>query len=67
MALVEIYKQFRFDAAHYLPHAPEGHPNKRVHGHSFRAEITIRAQGRDAGAAVSALTELVQDGFGEDS
>lgn len=31
------------------------------------AEITIRAQGRDAGAAVSALTELVQDGFGEDS
>ena len=38
---MRIYKEFRFDAAHFLPHAPEGHPNRRIHGHSFRAVIWL--------------------------
>lgn len=42
MAIVEICKQFRFEAAHFLPHAPEGHPNRRMHGHSFRAEVWLK-------------------------
>lgn len=36
-----IYREFNFEAAHYLPSAAPGHPNSRVHGHSFRARITI--------------------------
>jgi 6-pyruvoyltetrahydropterin/6-carboxytetrahydropterin synthase len=38
---MKIYKEFRFEAAHFLPSAPPGHPNARVHGHSFRVRITI--------------------------
>jgi 6-pyruvoyltetrahydropterin/6-carboxytetrahydropterin synthase len=38
---MRIYKEFRFDAAHFLPNAPEGHPNRRVHGHSFRVVVWL--------------------------
>lgn len=38
---VEIVKEFRFDAAHFLPTAPEGHPYRRLHGHSFRVEVAV--------------------------
>ena len=37
----EISKEFRFEAAHRLPHVPEGHKCGRIHGHSFRARFTI--------------------------
>jgi len=36
-----IYKEFYFEAAHVLPSAPPGHPNARVHGHSFRVRVTV--------------------------
>tara|TARA_R110000868_G_scaffold120541_1_gene320127 strand:+ start:974 stop:1342 length:369 start_codon:yes stop_codon:yes gene_type:complete len=38
---MRIYKEFTFDAAHFLPGAPEGHRNRRVHGHSFKAVIWL--------------------------
>ena len=38
---MRIYKEFFFEAAHFLPSAPPGHPNSRVHGHSFRVRITV--------------------------
>lgn len=38
---MRITKQFSFDAAHYLPHMPEGHPNRRLHGHSFRVIVAL--------------------------
>ncbi|MEM7398702.1 MAG: 6-carboxytetrahydropterin synthase [Pseudomonadota bacterium] len=41
---MRIYKEFTFEAAHFLPSAPPGHPNARVHGHSFRARITVDGQ-----------------------
>jgi 6-pyruvoyltetrahydropterin/6-carboxytetrahydropterin synthase len=37
----EIVKEFGFDAAHFLPRAPEGHPYRRLHGHSFTVEVAI--------------------------
>jgi 6-pyruvoyltetrahydropterin/6-carboxytetrahydropterin synthase len=37
----EITKEFRFDAAHCLPALPAGHPYTRLHGHSFRAALTL--------------------------
>ena len=54
MHTVELYKEFRFDAAHFLPHAPDGHPNKRMHGHSFRVSVFMRG-------APNAETGLLQD------
>ena len=38
---MQIYKEFTFEAAHHLPQAPQGHPNARVHGHSFRVRVTL--------------------------
>jgi len=38
---MRIYKEFFFEAAHFLPSAPPGHPNSRVHGHSFRVRVTV--------------------------
>jgi 6-pyruvoyltetrahydropterin/6-carboxytetrahydropterin synthase len=38
---VEIVKEFTFDAAHFLPTAAEGHPYRRMHGHSFAAEVAL--------------------------
>ena len=40
--VVELVKDFRFEAAHYLPNVPEGHKCRRMHGHSFRGEIAVR-------------------------
>lgn len=41
---MRIYREFLFEAAHFLPSAPPGHPNSRVHGHSFRARIWIEGE-----------------------
>lgn len=38
---MRIYKEFTFEGAHFLPSAPEGHPNRRIHGHSFRVRVTV--------------------------
>jgi 6-pyruvoyltetrahydropterin/6-carboxytetrahydropterin synthase len=37
---MRIYKDFRFEAAHYLP-GETASVNSRIHGHSFRARVTI--------------------------
>ena len=39
--MISITKEFRFDAAHFLPTAPKGHPNSRMHGHSFAVALTL--------------------------
>jgi 6-pyruvoyltetrahydropterin/6-carboxytetrahydropterin synthase len=41
---MRIYKEFGFEAAHFLPSAPAGHPNSRVHGHSFRVRVTLEGE-----------------------
>lgn len=38
---VRLVKELRFEAAHRLPHVPEGHKCARLHGHSFKIEITV--------------------------
>ena len=39
-----IYREFHFEAAHFLPSAPAGHPNSRIHGHSFRVRVSIEGE-----------------------
>jgi 6-pyruvoyltetrahydropterin/6-carboxytetrahydropterin synthase len=41
--MIEITQQFSFDAAHYLDAAPSLN-NRRLHGHSFYAEVTLRGE-----------------------
>ena len=38
----ELTKSFRFEAAHSLPGTTLGEASDEIHGHSFRAEVTIR-------------------------
>jgi 6-pyruvoyltetrahydropterin/6-carboxytetrahydropterin synthase len=40
--IVELVKDFRFEAAHFLPHVAEGHKCRRIHGHSFRGSVSVR-------------------------
>ena len=44
--MYELSKQFRFDSAHTLerdaPSEAQKQASRRVHGHSFRAEVTLR-------------------------
>ncbi|MGH9456161.1 MAG: 6-carboxytetrahydropterin synthase QueD [Thermoanaerobaculia bacterium] len=40
--VVELAKDFRFEAAHYLPNLPPEHKCCRMHGHSFRGQIVVR-------------------------
>jgi len=41
---MRIYKEFTFDAAHFLPTAAQGHPNSRMHGHSFRVIVWLEGE-----------------------
>jgi 6-pyruvoyltetrahydropterin/6-carboxytetrahydropterin synthase len=39
---MDVFREFTFEAAHRLPHVPEGHKCARLHGHSFRVEVRVR-------------------------
>ena len=38
---MEIFREFTFEAAHRLPHVPEGHKCARLHGHSYRVAVHL--------------------------
>ena len=39
--MTEIFREFTFEAAHRLPHVPEGHKCSRLHGHSYRVAVHV--------------------------
>ncbi|MBQ0777164.1 6-carboxytetrahydropterin synthase QueD [Halopseudomonas pelagia] len=41
---MEIFKEFTFEAAHLLPHVPQGHKCGRLHGHSFMVAVHISGE-----------------------
>jgi 6-pyruvoyltetrahydropterin/6-carboxytetrahydropterin synthase len=41
---VNTYREFTFEAAHRLPHVPEGHKCARLHGHSYRLEVHVQGE-----------------------
>lgn len=41
---MELRKTFQFEAAHRLPHLPEGHKCARLHGHSFQVEVVVTGE-----------------------
>jgi len=39
--ILTVGKEFHFEAAHSLPHLPEGHKCRNLHGHSYRFRVEI--------------------------
>jgi 6-pyruvoyltetrahydropterin/6-carboxytetrahydropterin synthase len=39
--IVELRKEYRFEAAHRLPNVPPGHKCARVHGHSYKVDLFV--------------------------
>jgi 6-pyruvoyltetrahydropterin/6-carboxytetrahydropterin synthase len=42
--MYELSKEFRFDAAHTLKRSVDTEPSRRIHGHSYRAEVVLRGE-----------------------
>ena len=40
--MFELSKEFRFDCAHTLERVVDAEPSRRIHGHSYRAEVALR-------------------------
>ncbi len=61
--MIELTQEFGFDAAHYLGEGAEH--NRRLHGHSFYVEVTLKGEPnaktgwlRDLGEVKSALEAI---------
>lgn len=39
---MEVFKEFKFEAAHLLPNVAPDHKCRRLHGHSFRVGIHVK-------------------------
>lgn len=50
--IATVSKEFRFEAAHSLPHLPEGHKCRNVHGHSYRFAVEIEGRVDDRGFVI---------------
>ena len=56
--IFEVTKAATFDAAHHFPMGPENSPHRRVHGHSFQVEASVRGQRSGDMGFVVDLTHL---------
>lgn len=41
---MDIFKEFTFDSAHYLPFVSEDHKCRRMHGHTYRVRLYVSGQ-----------------------
>ena len=64
--MIELTQEFGFDAAHYLGEGAE--QNRRLHGHSFYVEVTLKGEPnartgwlRDLGEVKAALEAIRAD------
>jgi 6-pyruvoyltetrahydropterin/6-carboxytetrahydropterin synthase len=42
--MIEVSKDFEFEAAHSLPHLPHTHKCHRLHGHSYKLRVTCAGE-----------------------
>ena len=52
-----IGRTYRFESAHHLPHLPDGHKCKNLHGHNYRVEI-VKQGTPDARGFVEDFAEI---------
>lgn len=44
MMRCSLTRDYRFEAAHFLPRVPETHKCRRMHGHSYQVRVTIEEE-----------------------
>ena len=44
---MKIFKRFTFDSAHFLPHVPDGHKCKEIHGHTYSLTVYLEGELED--------------------
>ena len=54
--MIELTQEFGFDAAHYL--GVGGAENRRIHGHSFYVDVTLRGEPKAATGVLRDLGEV---------
>jgi len=42
--MMEIFKEFTFDSAHWLPYVPEDHKCRHLHGHTYIVKLYLRGE-----------------------
>ncbi len=42
--MLEVTIQDHLEVAHFMKDFPEGHPNRRMHGHSYILKVTLRSE-----------------------
>lgn len=52
MVSVQIFCEFSFNSAHWLPLVPEGHKCRHMHGHTYRVRVTVGGEVRPDGMIV---------------
>lgn len=55
-----LSKTFRFEAAHRLPHVPEGHKCGRLHGHSYQIDVIVKGDVNPATGMVIDFAEITK-------
>ena len=55
---MDVFRVFQIEAAHRLPHVPEGHKCARIHGHSFRIEVHASGEPGETSGWVMDFAEL---------
>jgi 6-pyruvoyltetrahydropterin/6-carboxytetrahydropterin synthase len=59
--MFEVSQRFFFDAAHSLQRDIEAEPSRRIHGHTYDAEVAIRGEPHPATGMVADLGHLRRD------
>lgn len=55
---MDIFTRFRFEAAHHLPHTPEGHKCRKLHGHSYQVSVVVSGEVREPEGWVMDFAEI---------
>ena len=60
MQNVRLVYEYRFEAAHRLPFVREGHKCARLHGHSYKVELTVAGPVDPASGWLIDFDELIR-------
>jgi 6-pyruvoyltetrahydropterin/6-carboxytetrahydropterin synthase len=55
---ITIVRRYDFEAAHFLPHVPDGHKCKTMHGHSYVMEFHVTGEVQTSGPAAGMVVDF---------